>query len=506
MRQTVRRQTLITTMLGLFSAGMMVIAAPPFTRSQTNDKPVFAGIDGRALTAAEIDATITHVMQAAEVPGLALALINNGKVVYLKAYGLKNISPNELLTVNSVMVAASLTKVAFAYLVMKLVDDHVIDLDKPVYEYLPQPLSDYPAWRDIANDPRSKLITARMLLSHTAGFNNARYFDPDHRLVIHFQPGTRYSYGSEGYSLLQLVVETLTKKSTEELMQERVFRPLGMTRTSMIWQHAFESDHANGYDEYGRSLEIQKRKTAQAAGSMQTTITDYTTLTQAVLSGRGLRKETHAQMLTPQIPIVSKFEFPPLQADTTDEYKGIQLSYGLGVGLYRTPHGWAFFKEGHDEGWRTYVACHQNQATCMVILTNSSNGEGIYTALLKGLMGDTWNPIDWEVFTPYDKLPPRKPLSDHSTMQVPPAFLAMLGGRYGTPSDMLTVEAEGDHLWVVENGKPQREVFPQTWAIFFSKDSDETFTFLFDIDTWAFRILRESGGKDDLLPNLGWAR
>ena len=99
----------------------------------------------------------------------------------------------------------------------------------------------------LANDPRSKLITTRTLLSHTAGFNNARYFDPEHRLVIHFQPGTRYSYGSEGYSLLQLVVETVTQTPTEELMQERVFQPLGMTRTSMVWQQAFESDHANGY-------------------------------------------------------------------------------------------------------------------------------------------------------------------------------------------------------------------------------------------------------------------
>ena len=364
---------------------IVLIATTIWLPVQANGKSVFVGIDGRAHTSAEIDATITHVMHAAEVPGLGLALINDGKVVYLKAYGVKNMSPNEPLTVNSVMVAGSLTKVAFAYLVMKLVDDHVIDLDKPVYEYLPRPLSDYPTWRDIANDPRSKLITTRMLLSHTAGFNNSRYFDPDHRLVIHFQPGTRYSYGSEGYSLIQLVVETVTKKSTEELMQQQVFGPLGMTRTSMVWQNAFESDHANGYDEYGRSLGIQKRQTAQGAGSMQTTLTDYARLTQAVLFGRGLRKQTHAQMLSAQIPIVSKFEFPPLLPDTTDEYKGIQLSYGLGVGLYHTPLGWAFFKEGHDEGWRTYVVCHQNQATCMVILTNSSNGEGIYSALLRGL-------------------------------------------------------------------------------------------------------------------------
>jgi len=345
-----------------------------------------------------------------------------------------------------------------------------------------------------------------MLLSHTAGLPNSRYFDQGHRLVIHHEPGTRYDYGSEGYGLLQLVVETLTKKPTEELMQERVFRPLGMARTSMVWQSAWESDHANGYDEYGRLLGIQRRRSADAGGSMQTTINDYARFTQAVLSGCGLRKESHTQMLSMQIPIVSKFEFPTGLADTTDEYKGIQLSYGLGVGLYHTPHGRAFFKEGHDEGWRTYVVCHQDQATCMVILTNSSNGEGMYNALLKGLLGDTWNPIDWEVLTAYDKLPPRKPLSDHTAIQVPPTFLAMLAGRYGTQTTAFTVEVEGNHLSVVEDGKPKRELSPQTWSIFFSKTSDETFTFLFDIDTYAFRILRETAGKDELIPNLEWTR
>lgn len=159
-------------------------------------------------------------------------------------------------------------------------------------------------------------------------------------------------------------------------MHERVLRPLGMTRTSLVWQTAFETDYANGYEEYGRLLGHQKRKTAQGAGSMQTTIADYARLTQAVLSGRGLRKESHAQMRSAQIPIVSKFEFPPLLPDTTDEYKGVQLSYGLGVGLYHTLHRWAFLKEGRDEGWRTYVVCHQDQGACMVILTNGSNGEG----------------------------------------------------------------------------------------------------------------------------------
>lgn len=505
MGQTVRKQTRVATGLCLLSVGMMLVLAPAIASSQADAKPVFVGIDERARTSAEIDTTVKHVMQGAEVPGLALALINNGKVVYLRAYGVRSMSPKEPLTVNSVMVAASLTKVVSAYLVMKLVDDHVIELDKPVYQYLPRPLSDYPAWQDIAEDPRSKLITARMLLSHTAGLPNWRYFDPGHKLVIHSQPGTRYDYSGEGFCLLQPVLETLTKKPTEELMQERVFRPLGMTRSSMVWQSAWESDHANGYDEYGRSVGIQRRRSADAAGSMQTTITDYARFTQAVLSGRGLSKESHAQMLSMQIPIVSKFEFPTGLPDTTDEYKGIQLSYGLGVGLYHTPHGRAFFKEGHDEGFRAYVVCHQDQATCMVTLTNSSNGESIDSALLKGLLGDTWNPIDWEVFTPYDKLPSRKPLSDHTPIQLG-EWITMYAGRYGTPDHVFVVEAQGDHLSVAEDDKPKRELSPQTGSIFFSKTGDETFTFLFDIDTKAFRILREAGGKDEVLPNLEWAQ
>jgi CubicO group peptidase (beta-lactamase class C family) len=438
-------------------------------------------------------------MQGAEVPGLALGLINNSQVVYLKAYGIKNKSTNEPLTASSVMAAASLTKVAFAYLVMQLVDDQLIDLDKPVYEYLPRPLSDYPAWRDIAGDPRSKLITARMLLSHTAGLPADRYFDPGHRLAFQHEPGKRFDYSNEAYDLLQLLVETVTRKSTEQLMQERVFRPLGMTRTSMVWQHAFESDHANGYDEYGRSLDIERTKKAAAAGSLLTTITDYSRLTLAVLSGRGLRQKTHAQMLSAQVPIVSKFEFPTGRPDITDEYKGILLSYGLGVGLYHTPHGGAFFKEGHFEGFRSYVVCHQDPATCMVVMTNSSNGEGTYSALLNGLLGDSWNPIDWEVLTPYDKLPPRKALSDHTPIPLPPALLARFAGRYGAQHDVLRVEVEGDHLSVIEAGQPLRELFPQSWNIFFCHDRDETFTFLFDFDTRAFRILREASGQDDFM-------
>jgi CubicO group peptidase (beta-lactamase class C family) len=78
---------------------------------------------------------------------------------------------------NSVISAASFSKVAFAYLVMQLLDEGILSLDKPVYQYLPKPLPEYTAYKDLADEPRYRQITARMLLSHTSGFPNWRWFN-----------------------------------------------------------------------------------------------------------------------------------------------------------------------------------------------------------------------------------------------------------------------------------------------------------------------------------------
>ena len=174
--------------------------------------------------------------------------------MYLKAYGVRDKEKNLPLTPDSVMTSASLSKSAFATVVMQLVEEGVLNLDKPVYQYLPKPLPDYPFYRDLANDPRYKQITLRMLLDHTSGFPNWRAFNDDHKLNINFTPGSRFAYSGEGILLAQLVVETVTKKPINDVMRQHLFGPDDMTRTSMVWESRFESDYANGYDEYGRSL------------------------------------------------------------------------------------------------------------------------------------------------------------------------------------------------------------------------------------------------------------
>jgi CubicO group peptidase (beta-lactamase class C family) len=355
-------------------------------------------LDASKISPSQIDTAVAQLMEAAHVTGVGIAILNDDKVVYLKAYGVRDKEKHLPLTPDSVMTAASLTKPVFATMVMQLVHERIIDLDKPVYEYLPKPLPEYDGYKDLADDRRYKQITMRMLLDHTSGFPNWRWLTADKKLRIYFRPGSRFAYSGEGIDLAQMVVEAVTKKSINELMSEFIFQPLGMTRTSMTSEERFEDDHAHRFNEQGKSLGPERRQRADAAGSMQTTLRDYAQFVQAVLSGTILDKGGRNAMLSPQIRITSKHEFPSLSEEATTDNRAIHLSYGLGWGLYWTPYGKAFFKEGHDEGWRHYVICFDRPKTGILIMTNSSNGEDIYSGLLEGLLRDTFTPLEWEGF------------------------------------------------------------------------------------------------------------
>ena len=438
-------------------------------------------LDGSKISGGEIDQTVNRLMKAAEVTGVSLAVFDHGKIAYLKSYGFRDKEKNLPLTVDSVMSAASISKSTFAYMVMQLVDKGLFDLDKPIYQYLPKPLPEYPKYADLANDARYKKITARMLLSHTSGFPNWRWLEDDPKLRIHFEPGARYAYSGEGIDLLQFVVETVTKRPLEDLMKEYVFQPFGMTRTSYIWQDRFETDYANAYDEYGRSLGPHRWNNSNAAGSMQVTIRDLATFMQAVMSGKGMQKKTWELIFTPQIQIFEKHQFPSLNEETTDENKAIRLSYGLGWGLYWSPYGEAFFKEGHDEGWRNYAVCFNKMKSGMILLTNSSNGEGIFKELLETALKDTFTPIEWEGYTPYDKLPPRPPLQKHKEVAVVGEILDRYVGRYGVdPNVVLTIRREGNHLSIQENDEPKQVLMAESEKDFYSTSSDDTLTFQID--------------------------
>lgn len=371
----------------------------------TSKSMTITRLDGSSISTSDIDKTVSRLMQAAKVTGVGITIFNQGNITYQKTYGFRDKEQSLPLSPHSVMTAASFTKVAFAYMVMQLVDESLLDLDKPIYLYLPKPLPEYDKYKDLSNDPRYKKITSRMLLNHTSGFPNWRWLTDDNKLAIYFEPGSRFAYSGEGISLLQLVVETITNTPLGDLMHQRIFKPFAMNRSSMVWQPTFETDFANSYDQNQVSLGPQRRKKADAAGSMQTTLHDFSLFLQAVIQGKALSKHARELMFSPQIEIVSKHQFPTLAKETTQENRSIRLSYGLGWGLYWTPYGKAFFKEGHDDGLCHYTVCFDDKQLGIIIMTNSANGESIYKDLLETLINNTFTPIEWERFTPYNQLP-----------------------------------------------------------------------------------------------------
>ncbi|MEP6747482.1 MAG: serine hydrolase domain-containing protein [Bacteroidota bacterium] len=357
--------------------------------------------DGKTVTVTSIDHIVTDLMGKGEVTGLCLGIINENKPAYIKTYGYKNKQLHEKIDTATCFYAASLAKPLFGYLVMQLADRKIIDLDKPLYEYLPKPLPDYENYKDLAGDDRWKLITARHCLSHTTGFPNWRAFTESKKLTIAFTPGKFYSYSGEGIELLQMVIEIITGKKLEDLAQGNIFKPFGMRRTSFIWQPGFENDYALGHDMNEDTITKSKRKEAHAAGSMETTIADYTRFISAVMQAERITQQTKQEILSPQIKIkYNNWAFPPVEKDSIDDYNAIQLSYGLGWGLFNTNYGKAFFKEGHIDGWEHYSIGFPEKKIAYIIMTNSSNGESIFKELVEKLTGVTI-PWKWEGYFPY---------------------------------------------------------------------------------------------------------
>jgi CubicO group peptidase (beta-lactamase class C family) len=367
-------------------------------------------LDKSKISFVSLDKKIQSLMKAANVQGLAITIFNNNGPVYKKTFGYKRIDTKEPIKTSTNFYGASLSKVVFAVLVMKFVEEGVLDLDKPLQDYLPKPIFEYtPAkkwhdnYSDLKNDSLYKKITARMCLDHTTGFANWRWYEPDQKLRVNFQPGLKYSYSGEGLVYLQVVLEKMLGKSLEELMQEKIFRPLGMNMSSYTWQPRFEKDYCIGHSSTGELYEKDKDNDARSASTLETTLDDYTLFTKAVLKNSILKSSTTKEMFTPQIKIRTIQQFGPLGLRDSTTNDAIKLGYGLGWVLLQSPYGTGAFKEGHGDGFQHYSIIFPKQRMGIIIMSNSDNAESIFKELLQTAIGDTYTPWYWENYIPYNQ-------------------------------------------------------------------------------------------------------
>ncbi len=310
---------------------------------------------------------VKQLIDDAQVPGLSMAVVSDGQPTARITAGVRNSRDRIAVDPQTVFAAASLSKPLFAYGVLRLVDAGKLALDAPLSRHVPG---------YVADDPRAAIITTRHVLSHTSGLPNWR--SAELPLKTYFPPGERFSYSGEGFVWLQRVVELVTGEDLDMTLRRLIFEPLGMRRSSYIWQSAFETNYADPHDAEQVSGAIIKPSIPNSAASLLTTAEDYALFLTAALSGTGLKRETAHDWLEPQVRI-----------------QDAQIAWALGWGLEAGNS--AFFQWGdYDRGrFKAFAMGSRKHGRAIVVLTNGFRGMAIMPNLIGAALSGPHPTFSW---------------------------------------------------------------------------------------------------------------
>jgi CubicO group peptidase (beta-lactamase class C family) len=359
-------------------------------------------VSGKTISIATMDQFLKIQMDSLELPGLSIAIINDGKIIYHRALGVSNVNTiekadfchiplsgpnfniNEQVDEFSIFEAGSLSKPLFAYFVIKMVDKGLLSLDTPLYKYLPYP--------DIAYDERYKLITARMVLCHTSGFPNWRCWNaPDpslhlkkNELYIKFTPGTDFSYSGEGYEYLAMVIAYLNHgslRTLDSLFQKEVAVPLGIPHAYYSWNDYLYRHKVNGQFNdkpsgkgwplaYMAGIDYAEEHSMDSscfgsAYSLHTEAASYAKFLIVMMEGRGFKKESFDEMLKAQVQLSKQSDFCINRGDT---------AWGLGIAIEPTMYGTRYKHDGDMFSFQSAFMFFKEQKNGYVFFTNCNKG------------------------------------------------------------------------------------------------------------------------------------
>lgn len=325
-------------------------------------------VDFTPASAAQVDGFIEAYRGYYNIPGVSLALIKDGKLVYHKTYGVRNTMTGEKVDENTLFEAASITKPVFAFAVERLAERGTINLDKPLYEYLP--------YKDIESDERYKLITARHVLTHRTGFPNWRWQNEDRKLNIKFTPGTAFGYSGEGFEYLKLVVEKITGKRVEQVLQEEVIEPMGLYHTFFTKNDSLQRMKAMGhYNKLPNKKDLPE--IPGMAYSMHTEAKIFTRFAIYLLEQKGLKAETYDTILSKH----SEYTLDP-----REEKPKFPNYMGMSLEIRETPFGKTFGHGGNNGDFKCKFEVYKDQKLGYVIFTNSNTSDPLLENLRKLLV------------------------------------------------------------------------------------------------------------------------
>jgi CubicO group peptidase (beta-lactamase class C family) len=255
----------------------------------------------------DVDAYIKLRMDKEHIPGLSLAVLRDGKLVKLKGYGYANLELRVPATPDTVYQVGSITKQFTATVIMILVQENRVDLDDKISKYIngtPE------TWKD---------ITVRNLLTHTSGLQSegipttektvfADYTKEEMvksatALPVLSPPGAKYSYGNLDYDLLAITIEKISGKTYADFLQERIFRPLGMTSTRTNDRSAIVSNRAQAFLWTNGRLQLCEPQVSPTrytgSGSILSTVADLAKWDAALYTDKILTAASRKIMWTP---------------------------------------------------------------------------------------------------------------------------------------------------------------------------------------------------------------
>jgi CubicO group peptidase (beta-lactamase class C family) len=351
-------------------------------------------------------AKLPRLMELASLPGLGIGIVRRDLPVWQHYAGVANAKTKTPITPESLFSGCSLGKPIFACLVLKLAEEGRIDLNRSLNSYLQD---------DALVGQFGDRVTAYDVLSHTTGLPNWRS-ERDQKLIPSFEPGTQFEYSGEAFYHLQRVVETITGVGLESLMQERIFKPLGMNSTTYLWR-ADATEHIvtghdggdpyNRFDRFDRAKRIfdliqtsgkplsfwtHEQITAalmkegnskiaptphemvpNVAFSLLTTVGNYTRFLAAFVDPHdptlGLSSATRAAMQKPLSNLNSA------------------LSWGLGIGIEETDGQTYLWQWGDNGGWKDFLLAHPSTRSAIVVFTNGSNGMHVNERIIQAATG-----------------------------------------------------------------------------------------------------------------------
>lgn len=320
--------------------------------------------EGVYISKDSINSFIKIKMKEYDIPGVSLAIINDGEIVHHQTFGYANLEQKLNVTEETIFEGASISKSVFAFFVMKYVEEDKLNLDKPLFEYL-----EYP---DIMHDNRYKNITARMVLSHRSGLPNWRENEKDKKLAIKFDPGTAFEYSGEGYQYLAMVLKQIEGGDWDNLemaFQNKVAKPLKMKNTTFIPSKYIEQKKAEPYDKNNQWIDLKNnywykkdKGVFVASSSIHTEPIDFSKWMIAVMDKEHLSESSYNELFKHHSKL------------NTSE-SGITYYYSLGFITGDNEYQNTYFHSGSNDGFTCWYILDTDKDWGFTIFTNSVFGE-----------------------------------------------------------------------------------------------------------------------------------